>query len=360
MLRRLFEQVRENGKIDLNDSISIKDILPIIYTGESNSDSGTTYYNSGGRSILFQKGGQTYRIKGVDPFGYLTERIATSKKNKISNVKDTHNIINEQLSQGIKRENLEFNDVKPFGTFFFDQAECEIKALEKLKLAYERLGIENPCEPLFYKDTNIEKNGRKTYQTAFKLPNLETDVRTHEFMSLLTERLDSCSPSEIAAKDKNIARLFGRFIYWAGINAGLFASVGVLPIDSSFYPQNWIISRYKEGYGIFRVDHTSTKLTDPHSVIRELTKEKHGLSFILNEFSVFPSRVKVAAEPTQFLPKNKKNLKFSQILNSKKDIYVDESKIIEAHKNVFKMGLFSLLQGQIAPIHEEMFLEALE
>jgi len=360
MLRKFFEQVRARGKIDLGKEALLKDVLPIVYTGESDSNGSTTYYNSGGRSVLFERGGNTYRVKGVDPFGYLTERVALSRQNRINNVRDAHEIMKQQISYLVERKDLGFNSEKPFGTFFFEQAEREIKALEKLKTAYEQLGIENPCEPLFYKDTGIKKNGRSTYQTAFKLPGLEADVRTYEFMSLLEERLDSCSPDEIAAKDKNIARLFGRFIYWAGINVGIFASLGVLPIASSFYPQNWVISRYKSGYGIFRVDHTSTELTGSDSVVRELIRERDGLPFLLNEFSVFPSRVKVAANPNLFLPKDKRNIKFSQILDLKEDILVDESLIINAHRNVFGIGIASFVRGLLEPIPEEMFLEALE
>lgn len=359
MLRRLFEEVRVNGKIDLRDELSIRDVLPIVYAGESDSNKSTTYYNSGGRSILFQRSGITYRVKGVDPFGYLTERVALSKQNRIGNVRDAHELLKAQISREVERKDIGFNNGKPFGTFFFEQAEREIEALKRLELAYDQLGIENPCVPLFHKDTGVEKQGEKTYQTVFRLPSLEVDIRTHEYMSLLTERLDQCSPGEIAAKSKNIGRLFGRFIYWAGINTGIFTSFGVLPIDSSFYPQNWIISRYGNGYGIFRVDHTSTKLTDPTSSLNALMKEKDGLSFILNEFSVYPSRVQVASSPDQFLPSDKQGLKFSQILSLKKELGVDESRIIKAHNNVFQMGLVSLVRGQIEPIPEEMFLQAL-
>jgi len=344
MLRELFEEVRINGKIDLKDEVSIRDVLPVVYTGESDSGDSTTYYNSGGRSVLFQKGGTAYRVKGVDPFGYLTERVALSRQNRIGNVRDAHELLKDQLTHGVDRKDLVYTIEKPFGTFYHKQAECEIEALKRLEIAYEQLGIENPCKPLFYEETGVEKQGEKTYQTAFRLPSLEVDFRTHEFISLLTERLDQCSPDEIAAKSKNIGRLFGRFIYWAGINTGIFASLGMLPIESSFFPQNWVISRYKGGYGIFRVDHTSTEFTDQNTCLNALTKEKDGLSFMLNEFSVYPSRVQVASNPGQFL-RPERNLKFSQILALTEGGKIDESRIIDAHNSVFQMGLVSLLRG---------------
>ncbi len=55
MLKRIFKEVRLEGKIDLKKGDSLNEISPIIYTGESNSPSSTTYYNSGGKSIILKK-----------------------------------------------------------------------------------------------------------------------------------------------------------------------------------------------------------------------------------------------------------------------------------------------------------------
>ena len=100
MFREIFDNVRVRGKIDLKKELSVRDVLPIVYTGESTSDDATDYYNSGGRSILFQSGDTTYRVKGVDPFGYLTERVAQSPKNRIQNVRDARRILEENLADG--------------------------------------------------------------------------------------------------------------------------------------------------------------------------------------------------------------------------------------------------------------------
>ena len=265
MFREIFDNVRVRGKIDLKKELSVRDVLPIVYTGESTSDDATEYYNSGGRSILFQSGDTTYRVKGVDPFGYLTERVAQSPKNRIQNVRDARRILEENLADGYTRDELIFTAEKPFGTFYYEQAEKEMIAHRRLGTIYEHFEIEDPCVPLFHKETGIPNRERKTYQTAFRLPSPEADLRTYEIMSLITERLDTLTPEEIAARSKNIGRLMGRFIYWAGANTGIFARAGVLPIESSFYPQNWVISRHKQGYGIFRVDHTSTIQADPEN-----------------------------------------------------------------------------------------------
>ena len=238
-----------------------------------------------------------------------------------------------------------------------------MKAFSALGEIYNSLGIENPCKALFYVDTGIEVHGQKTYQTAFQLPRVEADFRAREFNSLLTERLDQCTPDEIAAKSKNIRRLYGRFIYWAGVNAGILATQGLLPTDSSFCCQNWVISRHKDGYGLFRVDHTSTIKTSQEEAMDGLLKDEHGVPHIVNNFSVFPARVEIAADPQRFPRKGNRDLKFSEILHSNGwlvDVGVDESAMLAAHRNVFNMGLSGSLKGDNAmPIPEEMFLEAL-
>ena len=178
MLRELFEKVRLKGKIDLRNELLMRDVLPIVYTGESNSDNSTTYYNSGGRSLLFERDEIVYRVKGVDPLGYLTERVALSQQNRIKNVRDAHEVLEAQLSQNVERKDLGYLISKPFGAFYFKQAECEINALKRLESTYGQLGIENPCTPLFYKDTGVEKQGEETYQTISRLPSLEVDFRT--------------------------------------------------------------------------------------------------------------------------------------------------------------------------------------
>ncbi|MFH1290540.1 MAG: hypothetical protein ABIH92_03970 [Nanoarchaeota archaeon] len=366
MFRELLDQVRVEGHIDVGEEPLLRDTLPVIYNGEADSKSlgAVKYHNSGGRSILFERGGEVYRIKGVDPFGRLTERVANSEKNRIDNVSHADLIVKAQTAR--EGGALMFDRDKPFGPFFLEQAECEGNAFRALAKTYQHLGIQNPCEFLFHKDSGVEAQGRRTYQTAFRLPSLEADFRTHEWNSLLTERLDQCSPDEIAEKSRNISRLYGRFIYWTGVNTAILSASGLIPEATSFVPQNWVINRYKDGYGIFRVDHTSTKADDPRDAFQALTRDKDIAVRIANEFSVYASRVQAAADPAAFLRETERDRRFSQILFMregnwlKEGVRLDETRLLAAHENVFGMGLTSVLNGlPIAPIPGEMFREAL-
>jgi len=360
MFRDLLDQVRVKGQIDVGEEPLLRDVLPIIYNGEADSSSpgAVRYHNSGGRSIMYERGDEVYRIKGVDPFGKLTERVASSKENRIKNVHDASLIAKAQTPR--EGEVLIFSDKKPFGPFFIEQAELEAQAFRALAETYLELGIQNPCEFLFYQDSGLEVRGERTYQTALRLPSLEADFRTHEWNSLLTERLDQCAPDEIATKMKNINRLYGRFIYWAGVNTAILAASGLLPTADSFVPQNWVINRYGDGYGIFRVDHTSTKTADTRDVIKSLASDRDGAPFIANEFSVYAGRVQMAANPKAFLGERESDYKFSQILLMTEGQGLDETNLLGTHTNVFFMGLASVLnEAPIAPIPEEMFRHAL-
>ncbi len=357
MFRKLLERVRVDGYIGTKGEMFLNDMMPAIYRGESGPAADSVhYYNSGGRSIIFEKEGSAYRIKGVDPFGRLTKRVAKSKKNRMNDVR----IVAEELASQPGTKKQLFRG-RPFGVLTYNNATNEKEACERLAHEYILFGIENPAEFLCYKDTGTGRTGESVYQAAFHLPSLESDLRVNEFSGLLTERLDECSAKEIAAKSQNISRLYGRFVFWGGFNAGLFYRAGILPMADSFRPQNWVISRAGDGYGIFRVDHSSTEAADTETVYNGLMKELDGIPHIVNEFSVFPERVLVASNPDGFLPKGQRGMKFSKILHLRDKINADIGPMINAHKNVFGMGLYCAIKEQHPePISEKMFIEALE
>lgn len=365
MFKELLDSVRVQGHITLNESPFVKDLLPIIYLGEANPDApgSTPYYSSGGRSMLFNRGGITYRVKGCDPTAKLTERVAKSDNNKFEDVISAYEYAQLHSREKTPGTGFMFRDNRPFGVLNLRQAECEKVTHTNLANLYETVDIENPCEFVSYENTGIEIHGERTYQAAFRLPRIEADFRIKEFEKLLTERLDQCSPDEIAKKTKNINRLFGRFVYWAGVNTTLLASSGVLPVKSSFVSQNWAISRYKDGYGLFRVDHSSTKVVKPDEAYKNLVEEEKGVPHIANNFSVFPGRVQIAANPKAFL--KKKDVKFSEILFMREGPGIDETRLLNAHVSVFNLGVQGGLEAitkknnTIGPIPEQMFYEAL-
>jgi hypothetical protein len=355
MLRQLLDKVRVQGHVKVDGFM--RSSPPVIYTGEvsPSEPNARPYYNSGGRSLIFETPGMIYRIKGVDPTGKLTERVANSPQNRIDDVVHANEIRKANEKFG-RTSPLMFNDQKPFGPFLFEQADKEMQSFQRLSQVYNQLGLPNPCAPLFYKKTGIEIGGEPTYQTFFRLPQLGSDLRVLEFMELLTARLDQCTTQQIREKSKNISRLFGRFIYWAGVNTGILAASELLPTKNSFVPQNWVISPVEKGYGLFRVDHTSTEITDHKKVLKTLMEGKHGVPDMVNNFSVFPSRVQLASNPIAFMEPDSR--RFSDVLVGRPN-HVDERFIIGAHKNVFDMGLSSIVSGQTMPIPKEMFEEAL-
>lgn len=354
MFRKLLDDVRVSGYIDLSDEIFLKDVMPILYKGDCPPEKGVHYYNSGGRSILIERGSEKLKVGGVDPFGELTKKVAESGKNKINDI----NYVFSRM-KGQKEENMLF-DGKPFGVFTRKNAENAKKAFERLGDVYRIYGFENPCEFMCFKETGVEKLDEMTYQIAYKLPSLGADFRVKEFDSLLIERLDACSPDEVINKCTNLNRLYGRFIYWAGYAAGLLSVSGIKPTDNSFRPQNWVIGKAGDGYGLYRVDHTSSAIANPEESLKRLLKEDDHLPHIVHEFSVFAERVQIASNRDAFLPKEKRNLKFSEILLGA-DYSADISRVIKAHKNVFLFGLRSALERiKPEPIPERMFSEALE
>ena len=354
LLKEMLEQVRISGRTSVGEGIFLRDMLPIIYSGECVDDEYLEYMNSGGRSILFKRGGRTYRVKGVDPYGELTKHVTESKKNRIHDTETAEKL--RRLQEG--GDEL-MHDGRPFGVLTHKNAEQAKKAHKKLNQWYERLGIRSPCKFVCNSPTDVEIGGDMTYQTLFELPSYGSDLRVREFTMLMAEKLDQLTPEEIENKSKNINRLYGRFIYWAGINTALMIKEGLLPIESSFCEQNWVVSPVRDGYGIFRVDHTSTKRTDQKTASKSmLSIRETGVPVVLDELSVVPERVQVASHPEKFY-RDDRPRKFTEILLD--DSYQgDPTQIIEAHKKVFVTGMQSAMEGKTMPIPEEMFLKALE
>lgn len=59
-------------------------MLPLF----GSEDGDTVFLNSGGRGAILEAGGRLYKIKGVDPKGVITKRVAGSSKNRIPAVED--------------------------------------------------------------------------------------------------------------------------------------------------------------------------------------------------------------------------------------------------------------------------------
>lgn len=251
----LFEKVRLNGNLaEIQEEKPLKDCLPLVFT--SFGDSGTSSHNSGGRNVAFTHRGTAYKLGGVDPHGTLTRLVAKSPKNKLSDVQVALDKLNEQQGSAV----LTFNG-KPFGVYTKEGAENARRTFALVNGEYAASRIPPPCEFLEAIPMG-EYNGAESYQILFKLSSLDSDLRVEEFSQLVRERLDHCFAEELQAKRRDVIKLYGRFCIWAGLNARILADLNRKPTAPSFAEQNFVISRVGDGYGVLRVDHTSTVKSD--------------------------------------------------------------------------------------------------
>lgn len=250
----LLEKVRIRGKLNqLDEGKPLEECLPLVFT--SVDESGISFQNSGGRSIIFSHRGVPYKLGGIDPHGRLTKLVAKSPRNKISDVKLAHDH-RKQISPSVHT----FAG-KPFGVYTKEGAENARRTFSMVNGEYVASRILPPCEFLEAIPMG-EYNGVEAYQILFKLNSLESDLRVDEFSQLLRERLNQCSVEELEARHRDVIKLYGRFCIWAGLNARILHDLNRQPTTSSFAEQNFVISRVGDGYGVLRVDHTSTVRSD--------------------------------------------------------------------------------------------------
>lgn len=92
----------------------------------------------------------------------------------------------------------------------------------------------------------------------------------------MREELNKWNTKKLEDKAKEIFKLYARVLNWEGWNIGLLAKNKLEPTPNSWVPQNFVISKYKDGYGIFRVDHTSTRKNEnyePEKLIEKILKD---------------------------------------------------------------------------------------
>lgn len=140
-LKELLKRVRIEGKTKINKNLPLEKNLPIVITEDCNGN--LTYLNSGGRSIIFEYGDSTYRLKGVDPNGILTKKVALSQKNKISDVRGTY-FIHKEIEKTWPPKKILIG--KPFGVLTEEDATREKIVVETLNENYKKLGFEPPYE----------------------------------------------------------------------------------------------------------------------------------------------------------------------------------------------------------------------
>jgi hypothetical protein len=231
-MRKVFEEVRTEFDIP-------EPRRPLVYRGERGKHRA---WNSGGRSLVFEQDGKAYRVKGVDPYGALTGEVAASGKNRI-----------EDTLKAIAYVNGTYRTDEPFGTLLPKKANNERVAMQLLAKDYAKRKVEYPC--LFERTVNVKKG---EVQNWFRLRRMEDDLRLEELDQVMIQRMKSLSREQLEDCHKDVLKLYGRLNIWAGLAMRTMVDCKLRPSAISFLPQNYVIARAGDGYGMFRVDHTST------------------------------------------------------------------------------------------------------
>jgi len=288
LLRKLFEEARIEVHIPGTSP-------PLIYTGQGGP---INAWSSGGRSLIFEDNSHIYRVKGVDPCSALTVEVGNSKKNRIEDVTKATAYVgaNKYPPTG-----------EPFGTLLPQKAFNEQRTIELLTTDYAKYDVSYPCK--FFQTAPV-KNGQ--VQNWFQLRNLEDDLRLEEFDQIMIDKMKDFSKGELEACYKDVLKLYGRLNMWAGVAMRTLLDCKLKPTARSFLPQNYTISKVGNGYGLFRVDHTSTQhlpgQTD-QQIFDSLQKESSmgGCGLEQNVVLRFPTAILIAAEPS--IVRNPKSLK---------------------------------------------------
>lgn len=256
-LTDIFQKVRKEVPLDLSRGFYID--TPVIYDGRGNE----TGWNSGGRGVVFEQDGKVYRVKGVDPKSVLTDTLRDFEGNKINDVKTatTHNMDGHQVGTYTGH-----TVPKPFGVLTWNSVENLETVYSRLDEAYTAMKLTNPLVFLGTSPTGYGWNGwSETFQVKFALPERESDLRLREYEALVASRFMKMNADELLDKCEPIIKLYTEINKWLGFIDGAMLSKGLITGKKSRLGQNHVISKTGDGYGIFRVDHTSTEIRDPNA-----------------------------------------------------------------------------------------------
>lgn len=344
VLDRLFKEVRTEVYIPNAKR-------PLIY---SRDEGDIKAWNSGGRGLIFTENGITYRVKGVDPKAYLTEKVVSSGKNLISDVNAA--VTNyRDLGAFMKMHGLE-----PFGVLLEKKAENEKFAVDRINELYRKLGV----EPSLEFDEIVSTNDGYV-QNWFRLKKTSDDLRLEELDQYLVQKFSKMPRGRIENYLNAVMKLYGRFNIWNGRNMRLMVDAKLKPTPTSFLPQNFTISSVDDGYGLFRVDHTSTEYLPEKSegeIFDSLQKNVDG--FLEGTLLRLPTAMIIAAEPQSVNPDFWKTTK-KQKVPFFKAAYNYQGEVKSARYKYFHDVLIAGFLGGFnatgfEPIDESFFKKVLE
>ena len=294
-----------------------------------------------------------------------------SERNLINDVR----IAAAEFKIQTKRPRKTFNG-KPFGVLTYDNVRNATASFETLNEMYALADIEPPCKVEAH--SPIHELGDNSYQLLFRLHAMESDFRLYEFMMMAEERLLRATRDELADKLMYVKRTFGRMVAWTGYAMGIMAMGGMVPTKASWAPQNYVLHSTGEGYGAFRVDHTSTRNVGAAAVdefgrwIEKGLKLKDSL-FPTFDFSFIPEAAEIAVnypELTDTIGVDRSLSPFGRVMQYYRireglptRSLANMQGVMDSHARVFTMGFFtasdpSKVKGLSIP--EEYFRKVLE
>ncbi len=246
--------------------------LPILPVLEDNSKSVQPAsfrlikrLNSGGRGLLIQDGGRTYRLKGVDPFSSMTDWLALQSKKQV--------LIDVYLAYVFREKNqLSVDETKgrirlptyrtgPVGMITHDGAANEERALEALAAYFKKQGFRSPLQYIG-KITNKQFlwNGEYAVTGIFELPNPESDLRKVELESLFYRHVRHATKEQLQELVEPMRQFYEKVLGWYAFTFRSLADNNLLVTPNSILGQNFVMGTMGDGImGVTRVDHTSTK-----------------------------------------------------------------------------------------------------
>jgi hypothetical protein len=201
-----------------------------------------------------------------------------------------------------------------------------------------------------------------TYQLYFDIAHVEDDLRVEEVNQLIREELRHMTAEQIREREPDVLKLYHRFMQWLGFSTKCLAVSRLLPTSSSFASQNYVVSAVRGGYGIFRVDHTSTEIRDDMEterfvaeMVRRISREQPEA--LLGPFTNLPTDVLLAAYHSDQIPRDDRPL-FDRCYYFSGQITPNERYIhaIQIFATQFACG-FQMEQPE--PIEEEWFRKVL-
>jgi hypothetical protein len=249
----------------------VRDALPIFGLSKADIERSVNvkYHalNSGGRGILLSDGETHLRFKGNDLDGAITECVAESKKNQISDISLAAQYVvrhgcfsRNRWKDGIYDVPSYSQGDRPFSFFTKASVQREKQASGILGKEFEKKGFFRPYSlQAVITYPKIRWQGESCSTMVFRLPTLESDLRYAEFQRHAFWHLKFASPEELAEVAVPLNDFMQKLMSWYGFNIGIMERKGLSPQEDSHQHQNYVLCHVTSSeIGAARVDHTST------------------------------------------------------------------------------------------------------